>query len=52
MASIINIKRLKTIIRNKNVLNIYMIIIFFITYMLYENAHDTTFLIFLNIIIF
>ena len=28
MASIINIKCLKTIIRNKNVLNIYMIVIF------------------------
>ena len=34
MASVINIECLKTIIRNKNVLKIYMIIIFFIKYML------------------
>ena len=32
MALIITIKRLKTIIRNKNVFNIYMITIFFIKY--------------------
>ena len=34
MASIITIKCLKAIIRNKNVLNIYMITIFLIKYML------------------
>ena len=39
MASTITIKCLKTIIRNKNLLNIYMIIILFIKYMLYKNAH-------------
>ena len=52
MASIITIKRLKTIIRNKNVLNIYMITIFLIKFMLYKNAHDRTILIFFNFIIF
>ena len=46
------IQCLKTIIRNKNVLNIYMIIIFGIKYKLYNNAHDRTIFIFLNIIIF
>ena len=40
MVSIITIKCLKTIIRNnKNVLSIYMIIICFMKYMLYKNAH-------------
>ena len=34
MASIVTIKCLKKIIRNKNVLNIYMVIIFLIKYML------------------
>ena len=54
MALIITIKCLKTIIRNKNVLNIYMIIIFFIKYMLYKKARtlDRSILIFLNVIIF
>ena len=52
MASIITIKCLKTIIRNKYVLKIYMIIIFCIKYMLYENAHDKTIIIFSNVIIF
>ena len=52
MASIITIKCLKTIIRNKNVLKIYMIIIFLIKYMLYKNAHDRTIFIFLNVIFF
>ena len=52
MASIITIKCLKTIIRYKNVLNIYMIIIFFIKYMLYKNAHDRTIFSLLNVIIF
>ena len=42
----------KKIIRNKNVLNIHMIIIFFIKYMLFKNALGTTILIFLNVIIF
>ena len=42
MASIITIKCLKTVIRNKNVLNIYMIMIFLIKYMLYKNAHGRT----------
>ena len=42
MTSIINIKCLKTIIRNKNALDIYMIIIFFIKYISYKNAHDRT----------
>ena len=51
MALIITIKCLKTIIRNKNVLNIYIIIICFIKYMLYKNAHDGT-IFFLNVIIF
>ena len=46
MDSIITIKCLKTIIRYKNVLNIYMIIIFFIKYMLYKNAHDIIIFIF------
>ena len=50
MASIITIKCLKTIdIRNKNELNISMIIIFKI---FNKNAHDRTILIFLNVIIF
>ena len=52
MASIITIKCLKPIIRNKNVLNIYVFIIFFMKYILYKNAHDRTILIFLNVIIF
>ena len=52
MASIITIKCLKTIIRNKNVLNIHMIIIFLIKYMLYKNAHDRTIFMFSNVIIF
>ena len=52
MASIITIKCLKSIIRNKNVLNIHMIIIFLIKYMLYKNAHNRTLIIFLNVIIF
>ena len=52
MASIITIKRLETIIRNKNILNIYMIIIFFIKNMVYKNAHHSTFCIFSNVIIF
>ena len=47
MASIITIKCLKTIIRNKNVLNIYMIIIFFIKDMLYKSTHDRTILFFM-----
>ena len=42
----------KTFIPNKNVLNIYMITIFYIKYMLYKNAHDRTIFIFLNVIIF
>ena len=42
MTSIITVKCLKTIIPNKTVLNIYMIIIFFIKYMLYKNTHDRT----------
>ena len=46
MASIITVKCLNRIIRNKNVFNIYMIIIFLIKYMLYKNAHDTTIFIF------
>ena len=46
MASFITIKCLKTIIPNKNVFNIYIIIIFFIKYVLYRNAHDWTILIF------
>ena len=45
MAAIIFIKCLKTIIRNKNVLKIYTIIIFFIKYILYKIAHDRTILI-------
>ena len=49
MASIITMKCLKIIIRNKNVLNIYIIITFLIKYMLYKNAHDrTVFIFFLN----
>ena len=52
MASNITIKYLKSIIHNKNVLNIYMIITFFIKYMSYKNAHDRTIFIFLNVIIF
>ena len=52
MASIITIKYLKPIIRNKNVLNIYMIIIFFTKYMVYKNAHDMTIFVFVNVIIF
>ena len=51
MATIITIKFLKTIIRIKNVLNIYMIIIFIIKYMLYKNAQDRSIFIFLNVII-
>ena len=50
MASIITMKCLKTIIRNKNVVNLYMIIIFFIKYMLYKKAHDRTISIVLNVI--
>ena len=46
MASIITIKCLKKIIRNKNVLNIYIIIILFIKYVLYKNAHDRTIFLF------
>ena len=46
MALIITIKCLKTIIRNKNVLNIYMNIIFGIEYMLHKNALDRTISIF------
>ena len=52
MASIITIKCLETIIRNKNVLNIYIIKFFFIKYILYKNAHDRTIFTFLNVIIF
>ena len=52
MASIITIKCVKTIIRNKNVLNIHMIIIFFIKYMLYKNAHDRNIVIFFKVIMF
>ena len=52
MVSIITIKCLKKIIRNKYVLNTYMIIVFFIKFILYKNAHDRTIFIFLNIIIF
>ena len=52
MASIITIECVKTIIPNKNVLNINMIIIFFIKYMLYQNADDRTIFFYLNIIIF
>ena len=51
MASIVTIKCLKTIIRNKTVSNIYLIIITFIEYLLYRNAHDKTIFIFLNVII-
>ena len=50
MALIITIQCLKKIICNKNILNICMIIIFFIKYMSYRNAHDRTILIFLNVI--
>ena len=42
----ITIKCLKTIIGNKNVLNIYTIVIFFIKYISYKNAHDRTIFIF------
>ena len=42
MASVITIKCLKTIIRIKNVLNIYIIIVFVIKYTWYNNAHDWT----------
>ena len=52
MASIITIKCLKKIICNKNLLNIYMIIIFCIKYTLYKNTHDRTIFIFLTVIIF
>ena len=52
MASVITIKWLKTIIRNKNVLNIYMIIILFDKYTLYKNAYDRTIFMFLNVIFF
>ena len=52
MASIITMKCLKPIIRNKNLLRIYMIIIFFIKYMFYKNVHDRTIFIFLNVNIF
>ena len=52
MASVITIKCLNIIIGNKNVLNIYMILIFFIKYMLYKNVHDRTISILLNVIIF
>ena len=46
MASIITVKCLKVSIRNKNVLNIHIIIIFVIKYMLYKNAHNRTIFIF------
>ena len=52
MASIITIECVKTIIPNKNVSNINMIIIFFIKYMLYQNADDRTIFFYLNVIIF
>ena len=40
MASMTTIKCLKPNIRNKIVLNIHMIIILFMKYILYKNAHD------------
>ena len=46
MTSIITIECLKTIIRNKNVLNIDMITIFLIKYILYKNTYDRTIFIF------
>ena len=51
MASIITIICLKSIICNKNVINIY-VIIFFTKYMFYNSAHDRTIFIFSNVIIF
>ena len=48
----ITIKCLKTIMCNRNVLNIYVIIIVFIKYLLYENAHNRTISIFVNVMIF
>ena len=51
MTTFITMKCLKTIIRSKNVSNIYMIIYFFIKYLLYKNADDRPVFIFLNVII-
>ena len=52
MASMITIKCLKTIIRNKNVLKHLYKYNFFIKYMLYKNAHNRTIWIFFSVIIF
>ena len=41
-----------TITRNKHVLNIYIIIIFYQIYMLYKNAHSRAIFISSNVIIF
>ena len=50
MASSITIECLKTIIRNKNSLNIWIIIIFFIQCIFYKNAQNRTIFIFLHAI--
>ena len=52
MGSIIIIKCLKTIIRNKNVFDIFIILFFFIKYILHKSVHDRSIFIFLNVIIF